>query len=236
LKRCHSAAKLRQGLSRGLFVITAFSHLLPMKLAIVKDDGQSVRVTVAGKVDRLEVTFIVLATQNPIEQEGTYPLPEAQLDRFLFEIEIGYPTAEDERRIISQTTGNRRDSVQRVLNASTMILIQQVVRDVPAASNIIGYASRLVRSSRPGTPGAAQFVNENVRWGAGPRGGQALILGAKARALIEGRFAVGFEDVRAMAYPVLRHRILPNFRAEAEGISSSNVISEILRLTKEDGP
>jgi len=233
----HRAARFVRGpVFANIVLADEINRAPPKTQAALLEAMQEGQVTAGGVRFALEQPFFVLATENPIEQEGTYHLPEAQLDRFLFEIEIGYPTAEDERRIISQTTGNRRDSVQRALNASTMILIQQVVRDVPAASNIIGYASRLVRSSRPGTPGAAQFVNENVRWGAGPRGGQALILGAKARALIEGRFAVGFEDVRAMAYPVLRHRILPNFRAEAEGISSSNVISEILRLTKEDGP
>jgi MoxR-like ATPase len=208
----------------------------PKTQAALLEAMQEAQVTVSGLRYVLEKPFFVLATENPIEQEGTYHLPEAQLDRFLFEVEIGYPTAEEERRIIAQTTTNRAEMVKPVLDGSTMLRVQEIVRDIPAASNIIDYASRLVRSTRPATPEAIPFANENVRWGAGPRAGQALILGAKARALLEGRFAVGFEDVRAMAYPVLRHRILPNFRAEAEGVTSESVIAEVLRRTPEDIP
>jgi MoxR-like ATPase len=208
----------------------------PKTQAALLEAMQEAQVTVSGLRYVLEKPFFVLATENPIEQEGTYHLPEAQLDRFLFEVEIGYPTAAEERRIIAQTTTNRAETVKPVLDGSTMLRVQEIVRDIPAASNIIDYASRLVRSTRPATPEAIPFANENVRWGAGPRAGQALILGAKARALLEGRFAVGFEDVRAMAYPVLRHRILPNFRAEAEGVTSENVIAEVLRRTPEDSP
>jgi MoxR-like ATPase len=208
----------------------------PKTQAALLEAMQEAQVTVSGLRYVLERPFFVLATENPIEQEGTYHLPEAQLDRFLFEVEIGYPTADEERRIIAQTTTNRAETVNPVLDGSTMLQVQEIVRDIPAASNIIDYASRLVRSTRPGTPEAIAFANENVRWGAGPRAGQALILGAKARALLEGRFAVGFEDVRAMAYPVLRHRILPNFRAEAEGVTSESVIAEVLRRTPEDSP
>jgi MoxR-like ATPase len=206
----------------------------PKTQAALLEAMQEAQVTVSGLRYVLEKPFFVLATENPIEQEGTYHLPEAQLDRFLFEVEIGYPTADEERRIIAQTTTNRVETVKPVLDGSTMLRVQEIVRDIPAASNIIDYASRLVRSTRPATPEAISFANENVRWGAGPRAGQALILGAKARALLEGRFAVGFEDVRAMAYPVLRHRILPNFRAEAEGVTSESVIAEVLRRTPED--
>jgi MoxR-like ATPase len=208
----------------------------PKTQAALLEAMQEAQVTVSGLRYVLEKPFFVLATENPIEQEGTYHLPEAQLDRFLFEVEIGYPTAAEERRIIAQTTTNRAETVKPVLDGSTMLRVQEIVRDIPAASNIIDYASRLVRSTRPATPEAIPFANENVRWGAGPRAGQALILGAKARALLEGRFAVGFEDVRAMAYPVLRHRILPNFRAEAEGVTSESVIAEVLRRTPEDSP
>ncbi|MBV9958172.1 MAG: MoxR family ATPase, partial [Acidobacteria bacterium] len=178
--------------------------------------------------------FVVLATENPIEQEGTYHLPEAQLDRFLFEIVMDYPDADDERRIIAETTANRAAEVSTVLDGEALLRIQEIVRDVPAASNIIDYAARLVRATRPGRSEAIPFVNENVRWGAGPRAGQSLVLGAKARALFAGRFAVGFEDVRAMAYPVLRHRLLPNFRAEAEGITSEAIIAELLNATPEE--
>jgi MoxR-like ATPase len=206
----------------------------PKTQAALLEAMQEGQVTAGGVRYQLDRPFFVLATENPIEQEGTYQLPEAQLDRFLFEVEIGYPSAEDERLIIAQTTGNRDDAVEKVLDGATMLMIQGIVRDVPAASNIIDYAARLVRSTRPGTPDCLPYAQENVRWGAGPRAGQALVLGAKARALLDGRFAVGFEDIRAMAYPVLRHRILPNFRAEAEGVTSGAIVSEILRRIPED--
>jgi MoxR-like ATPase len=208
----------------------------PKTQAALLEAMQEGQVTAGGVRYTLDKPFFVLATENPIEQEGTYQLPEAQLDRFLFEVEIGYPTEDEERRIISQTTVNHDQTVHRVLNGVQMLRIQEIVRDVPAASNIINYAARLVRATRPGTAEAQPYANDNVRWGAGPRAGQALILGAKARALLDGRFAVGFEDVKAMAYPVLRHRILPNFRAEAEGITSARIIAELLRQTKEDSP
>ena len=207
----------------------------PKTQAALLEAMQERQVTVGGVRYTLEAPFFVLATENPIEQEGTYHLPEAQLDRFLFEIVMDYPDAADERRIISETTANRSAEVRTVLDGEALLRIQEIVRDVPAASNIIDYAARLVRSTRPGRAEAIPFVNENVRWGAGPRAGQSLILGAKARALFDGRFAVGFDDVRAMAYPVLRHRLLPNFRAEAEGISSEAIIAELLNATAEEG-
>ncbi|HEX8844886.1 MAG TPA: MoxR family ATPase, partial [Pyrinomonadaceae bacterium] len=194
---------------------------------------QEHQVTAGGVRYTLEAPFFVLATENPIEQEGTYHLPEAQLDRFMFEIVIDYPEAEEEKRIIAETTANREDNVRPVLDGAALLRIQEIVRDVPAASNIIDFAAQLVRASRPGRDEAGAFVNENVRWGAGPRAGQSLILGAKASALFDGRFAVGFDDVRAMAYPVLRHRILPNFRAEAEGITSEAIVAELLKQARE---
>ncbi|MFN2454251.1 MAG: AAA family ATPase [Pyrinomonadaceae bacterium] len=206
----------------------------PKTQAALLEAMQEAQVTVGGVRRPLDAPFFVLATENPIEQEGTYHLPEAQLDRFLFEIVIDYPEAADERRIIEQTTRNREVDLQRVMTGETLLRIQEIVRDVPAASNVIDYAARLVRASRPNTPEAAAFVNENVRWGAGPRAGQSLILSAKARALFDGRFAIGFEDVRKVAYPVLRHRILPNFRAETEGVTAESVIAELLRATPED--
>ncbi len=205
----------------------------PKTQAALLEAMQERQVTVGGVRYALEAPFFVLATENPIEQEGTYHLPEAQLDRFLFEIVMDYPNADDERRIIAETTSNKDAEVQTVLDGEAMLRIQEIVRDVPVASNIVDFAARLVRSTRPQRAEAIPFVNENVRWGAGPRAGQALILGAKARALLDGRFAVGFDDVRAMAYPVLRHRILPNFRAEAEGISSEAIIAELLKATTE---
>jgi MoxR-like ATPase len=206
----------------------------PKTQAALLEAMQEHQVTAGGRRYTLEAPFFVLATENPIEQEGTYHLPEAQLDRFMFEIVIDYPEAEEEKRIIAETTANRIETVRPVMDGATLLRIQEVVRDVPAASNIIDFAARLVRASRPNRDESSSFVNENVRWGAGPRAGQSLILGAKARALFEGRFAVGFDDVRMMAYPVLRHRILPNFRAEAEGITAEAIIVELLKTVKSE--
>jgi MoxR-like ATPase len=206
----------------------------PKTQAALLEAMQERQVTVGGVRYSLEAPFFVLATENPIEQEGTYHLPEAQLDRFLFEIVMDYPDASDERRIIAETTTNRDEAVRPVLDGESLIRIQEIVRDVPVASNIIDFAARLVRATRPTRAEAIPFVNDNVRWGAGPRAGQALILGAKARALFDGRFAVSFDDVRAMAYPVLRHRILPNFRAEAEGVSSEAIIAQLLSAIPDD--
>jgi MoxR-like ATPase len=206
----------------------------PKTQAALLEAMQESQVTAGGVRYRLDKPFFVLATENPIEQEGTYHLPEAQLDRFLFEVVVDYPDSDEERQIISQTTANRSVEVRPVLDGAHLLRIQEIVRDVPAASNVVDFAARLVRASRPGTPEAAPYANEHVRWGAGPRAGQALILGAKASALLDGRFAVGFDDVRRVAYPVLRHRILPNFRAEAEGIGAEAIISELLRATPAD--
>lgn len=206
----------------------------PKTQAALLEAMQESQVTAGGVRYTLDKPFFVLATENPIEQEGTYHLPEAQLDRFLFEVVIDYPQAEEERRIISETTANKSASVRALMDGETLLRAQEIVRDVPAASNVIDYAARIVRATRPNTADAIAFANEHVRWGAGPRAGQALILGAKACALFDGRFAAAFEDVRRVAYPVLRHRILPNFRAEAEGISSETIIAELLRAVKED--
>jgi MoxR-like ATPase len=206
----------------------------PKTQAALLEAMQEGQVTAGGVRYTLERPFFVLATENPIEQEGTYHLPEAQLDRFLFEIVIDYPSAHEERLIIAQTTANRTSEVRHVLDGKALLRLQEIVRDVPAATNIIDYAARLVRATRPQTTEAIHYADENVRWGAGPRAGQALILGAKAEALFDGRFAAGFDDVRRVAYPVLRHRILPNFRAEAEGITAEMVIRELLRAIPED--
>ncbi|HEX8889711.1 MAG TPA: MoxR family ATPase [Pyrinomonadaceae bacterium] len=206
----------------------------PKTQAALLEAMQEHQVTAGGMRYTLEAPFFVLATENPIEQEGTYHLPEAQLDRFMFEIVIDYPDAEEERRIIAETTANRATSVRPLMDGATLLRIQEIVRDVPAASNIIDYAARLVRASRPNRDESSAFVNENVRWGAGPRAGQSLMLGAKAHALFDGRFAVSFDDVRMMAYPVLRHRILPNFRAEAEGITAEAIVGELLKTVKSE--
>jgi MoxR-like ATPase len=176
----------------------------------------------------LERPLFVLATQNPIEQEGTYPLPEAQLDRFMFNVVIEYPSAEEERRILSMTTGTADPKMSVVASGEEIERLHTVVRDVPAAANVIDFASRLVRATRPAGEEAPEFVRKWVRWGAGPRAGQALLLGGKARALLEGRTVVGFEDIGAVALPVLRHRVLVNFQAEADGIDADEIVRQLL--------
>jgi len=189
----------------------------PKTQAALLEAMQEYQVTVNGVRFALDRPLFVLATQNPIEQEGTYPLPEAQLDRFMFNVVIEYPTADEERRILAQTTGTADPAIAVVASGDEIERLHAVVREVPAASNTIDYASRLVRSTRPTATDETppDFVKQWVRWGAGPRAGQALLLGAKARALLEGRSAVSLEDIKAVALPVLRHRILLNFQAEA---------------------
>jgi MoxR-like ATPase len=176
----------------------------------------------------LERPLFVLATQNPIEQEGTYPLPEAQLDRFMFNVVIEYPSADEERRILSMTTGTADPKIDAVASGEEIERLHSVVRDVPAADNVVDFAARLVRASRPTGEEAPEFVRKWVRWGAGPRAGQSLLLGAKARALLEGRTVVDFEDIRAVALPVLRHRVLVNFQAEADGIDADEIVRRLL--------
>ena len=172
--------------------------------------------------------FFVLATQNPIEQEGTYPLPEAQLDRFLFDIRIGYPAEEDELAILRATTGSDEIELAPVLDAEHALGLQRLVRSMPASDPVMRYAAALVRATRPESSNAPDLVRRYVRWGAGPRAGQALILGAKAHALLGGRLAVAPADVQRVAYPVLRHRVLPNFAAEGDGITAESVVDEVL--------
>jgi MoxR-like ATPase len=193
---------------------------------------QEYQVTVGGVQYPLERPLFVLATQNPIEQEGTYPLPEAQLDRFMLNVVIGYPSADDERRILAATTGNASAAPRPVATAEDIERARQLVREVPAAENAVDYAARLVRATRPGGAGAPAegpaFVTQWVRWGAGPRAGQALLLAAKARAVLQGRPAVSLDDLRAVAPPVLRHRVLVNFQAEADGIDAETVVARLV--------
>ena len=200
----------------------------PKTQAALLEAMQEKQVTVGGTSRELPKPFFVLATQNPIEMEGTYPLPEAQLDRFMLNVFIDYLPEEDEVRVVSETT--RRDDVQLnpVFSAEEVLRIQGVVRKVPVADSVVRYAVRLAASSRPGQKGTPDFVNEWVNWGAGLRAGQALILGGKARALLQGRSHVTPDDVKALAVPVLRHRILPNFKAEAEGVDADKVIEKLL--------
>ena len=200
----------------------------PKTQAALLEAMQEKQVTVGGTSRELPKPFFVLATQNPIEMEGTYPLPEAQLDRFMLNVFIDYLPEEDEVRVVSETT--RRDDVQLnpVFSAEEVLRIQGVVRKVPVADSVVRYAVRLAASSRPGQAGTPDFVNEWVNWGAGLRAGQALILGGKARALLQGRSHVTPDDVKALAVPVLRHRILPNFKAEAEGVDADKVVEKLL--------
>ena len=200
----------------------------PKTQAALLEAMQEKQVTVGGASRELPQPFFVLATQNPIEMEGTYPLPEAQLDRFMLNVFIDYLPEEDEVRVVSETT--RREEVQTspVFSAGEVLRIQGVVRKVPVADSVVRYAVRLAASSRPGQKGAPDFVNEWVNWGAGLRAGQALILGSKARALLQGRSHVTPDDVKALAVPVLRHRILPNFKAEAEGVDADKVVEKLL--------
>lgn len=193
---------------------------------------QEYQVTVAGKKYDLKPPFFVLATQNPIETEGTYPLPEAQLDRFMFYIIIDYPKLDEEARIVKETTVDYVPQVETVLNADDILALQAVVRKVPISDAILNYVLQIVRRTRPRTPEAFDFAQEWVSWGAGPRACQYLILGAKARAVLKGRLYVAAEDVRYVAYPVLRHRIITNYSAEAEGIKADNIIKLILEKTQ----
>src|SRR6187397_2701235 len=190
---------------------------------------QEHRVTVQGKTYVLEEPFFVFATQNPIELEGTYPLPEAQLDRFMFHIVIEHPPEDEEYNVVRTTTAILDPKFERPVSGPDLIAFQRLVRRVPVAEPVMRYALHLVRNSRPKTPNASEMINKYVAFGASVRAAQYLILGAKAKALTEGRYHVGFEDIRALAHPVLRHRVLTNFRAESEGVTSDALIDELLK-------
>jgi MoxR-like ATPase len=200
----------------------------PKTQAALLEAMQEHQVTVGGVRHPLPSPFFVLATQNPIEQEGTYPLPEAQRDRFLFEIHIEYPAEEEEFEIVRRTTARSTSGVQSVLDAARFLELQTLVRDVPAPDYVIRYALALARATRHQETAAPEFVKEYVSWGAGPRATQALILGAKARAVLQGRPAAGLDDVRAVALPVLRHRIITNFSADADGIGPDEIVRRLL--------
>ncbi len=192
---------------------------------------QEQQVTVAGKRHGLEKPFFVLATQNPIEQEGTYPLPEAQLDRFMYMIHVGYPTEEEELQIMKLTTSNIQVNLKTVLSGEDIVNLQEIVRRVPIADHVIQYAMALTRATRVREGGVPEFIREWVQWGAGPRASQYLVIGAKARAVIQGRFHATIEDVQAVAHPVLRHRIVTNFSAEAEGITQDKIVDKLIEIT-----
>jgi MoxR-like ATPase len=189
---------------------------------------QEKSVTAGGQIRKLVEPFFVLATQNPIDQEGTYPLPEAQLDRFFFKLVVGYPSAADLTEVITRTTENQRVTVNKVCDGATLAELQQLVRQVPVASHVKDYAVRLVLATHPKTDTAVAITNQYLRFGSSPRGAQSLILAGKVRALTEGRFNVSFEDIQAVAAPTLRHRLILNFEAEAEGITTDHIIRQIL--------
>jgi MoxR-like ATPase len=201
----------------------------PKTQAALLQAMQEHAVTAAGKTHKLPEPFIVLATQNPIEQEGTYPLPEAQLDRFMVQLTVGYPSREEEERIVAETTTDDDVTVTPVLTAAQLSELLHLVRRLPAAPSVVSYAVKLARSTRPDSPEAPANVKKYVSWGAGPRASQYLILGAKARAAMDGRAMPDLEDVAAMAQPVLSHRVVVNFQAEAEGVSAGSLIEPLAR-------
>ena len=202
----------------------------PKTQAALLQSMQEYRVTAGGETYPLALPFFVLATQNPIEFEGTYPLPEAQLDRFMFHISVGYPTELEEEKIVATTTSAYEAEPKRVMGVDRILEIQRLVRRIPVSEHVVRYAVRLARASRPG-PQSEAFVRDWVSWGAGPRAAQYLVLGAKARAALSGRPTPAADDVRAVAPAVLRHRIIPNFNAEADGISSLDIIAKLLEAT-----
>ena len=204
----------------------------PKTQAALLQAMQEKEVTAGGETYRLELPFFVLATQNPIELEGTYPLPEAQLDRFMFNILVDYPSREEEEKIVATTTSAYEARLERVMSGPEIVELQRLVRRVPVADHVIRYAVRLARATRVGAAaqdGSPEFVKQWVTWGAGPRASQYLVLGAKTRAVLLGRYAPGIEDVRAVAKSVLRHRIVTNFTAEAEGVRPERIIEDLLK-------
>jgi MoxR-like ATPase len=200
----------------------------PKTQAALLESMQEYAVTIGGQRYELPRPFFVLATQNPIEQEGTYPLPEAQLDRFMFDIQLTYPSFADEVEVVKSTTTDEPRTVNKILSAEKIMEYQHLVRRVPVPDNVIEYAVRLANKTRPNTAGASPMANEYLEWGAGPRASQFLILGAKCNALLNGKYSPDIEDVRAIAKPVLRHRIVRNFKAEAEGITIDALIEKLM--------
>lgn len=200
----------------------------PKTQAALLEAMQEFEVTFSGKTYKLDKPFFILATQNPIEQSGTFPLPEAQQDRFLLYIKIGYPTEQEETSILKSTTSSVKTKVNSVIRGEEIVRLQQLVRELPISDDLISYVSKIVRATRPETS-TNEFVKEWVSWGAGPRAGQAMILTAKARALSQKRLAVTKEDIDAVAYPVLRHRVIVNFKAEAARITSDEVTKDLLK-------
>ncbi|MCS6775932.1 MAG: MoxR family ATPase [Chloroherpetonaceae bacterium] len=222
---------LRGPLFANMILADEINRTPPKTQAALLEAMQEHKVTVGGQTHKLAEPFFVLATQNPIEQEGTYPMPEAQLDRFMFMVTVGYPSAEEELAIMKATTGGQHVELQETLHADEILALQDIVRRVPVGDHVFRYALALTRATRPGEPEAPDFVRECVSWGAGPRASQYLILGAKARAALYGRNYVITDDVVAVALPVLRHRIVTNFNAEAEGMTPDRIVQRLIEQT-----
>ncbi|MGN7515704.1 MAG: AAA family ATPase [Allomuricauda sp.] len=200
----------------------------PKTQAALLEAMQERAVTIAGKQYKLDRPYFVLATQNPIEQEGTYPLPEAQLDRFMFAIQLKYPSIEEEIQVVKSTTTDDEVQIKSLFNADEIVEVQHLIRRIPVPDNVVDYAVRLVNRTRPGQEGASDYVKNYIDWGAGPRASQNLVLAAKAHAAIHGKFSPDIEDVKAVSLGILRHRILKNYKAEAEGITEEKIITELL--------
>ncbi len=200
----------------------------PKTQAALLEAMQEKAVTAAGHTHRLPDPFFVLATQNPIEQEGTYPLPEAQLDRFMFNIWVDYPSYADELAVVKATTGDVQQQLQPVLSAEEIVHYQGLVRRIPVPDNVMEYAVKLATRTRPGREGAPRVINDHLSWGAGPRASQYLVVGAKAHALANGRFSPDIADVQAVALPILRHRLVRNYKAEAEGVTTDRIVEDLL--------
>ncbi len=220
-----------------------FAHLIladeinratPTTQSAMLEAMQEKSVTAGGEIRKLAEPFFVLATQNPIDQEGTYPLPEAQLDRFFFKLVVGYPNAADLTEVITRTTENKRAIVSKILDGASLMELQQLVRQVPVASHVKDYAVRLILATHPKSETAVAITNQYLRFGSSPRGAQCLILGGKVRALTQGRFNVSFDDIHAVATAALRHRLILNFEAEAEGITTDHIVASILNEVPRD--
>jgi MoxR-like ATPase len=217
-----------------LILADEINRATPKTQSAMLEAMQEHQVTAGGELRRLSEPFFVMATQNPIDQEGTYPLPEAQLDRFFFKLIVGYPSGEELSEVLSRTTAGARVAVERVLERQALLELMSVVREVPVASHVQNYAVRLVLATHPRTETAAPIASQYLRFGSSPRGGQTLLLAGKVRALTHGRFNVSFDDIEAVALAALRHRLILNFEAEAEGITTDHIISRILQETPKD--
>ncbi|MFO8058710.1 MAG: MoxR family ATPase [bacterium] len=225
---------IRGPIFANLLLADEINRTSPKTQAALLQAMQEYRVTAGGHTYELALPFLVMATQNPIEQEGTYPLPEAQLDRFMFQVDVDYPGLDEEMEIVRSTTSSYCPEPARILSAESVVKLQEKVRNLPASDHVVKYAVNVARYSRPDNSYIPEFVKQWVAWGAGPRASQYLILGAKARAMIHGRHTASCDDVRAMALPVLKHRIITNFHAEAEGVDSGHIIAKLLEAVPED--